>query len=484
MWTIEVLTNPMRVTHETQLWLSVAIGLLVLFFVLGLSYKVRRRHVLRPRSFAFYHPYCSSGGGGERVLWKIVEVLSRFDVSVVIYTLDSETDEYKEGLSMVLYGEHPIGTYMIAKDLLRHVQERFDLSISLDTMSLSFVHLPQHKHLLNPAGSFSLLQESIGTMRLAWLFLREFTPSIYVDTTGAAFSFLPAYVLFGCRVVAYVHYPTISTDMLRLVWKRRFSLPDENRKLSFSLRSYAKLVYYILFACLYGAVGSLCTTMVLVNSTWTYRHIRSLWRGARDVRIVYPPCRTLVTKSQRRESVIVSLGQFRPEKDHVLQIRSFTRLQELHPECRRARLVLMGSCRNTEDADRLDRLRQLANDNVSFVVNEPFEVIQEWLGRAQVGLHTMWNEHFGIGVVEMMAAGLIVVAHNSGGPQTDIVAPGETGFLAATVDEYAECLRQALTMEREKQAMMRRKAAVSAERFTDDVFDKAILQSLTDLHVS
>jgi glycogen synthase len=33
----------------------------------------------------------------------------------------------------------------------------------------------------------------------------------------------------------------------------------------------------------------------------------------------------------------------------------------------------------------------------------------------------MWNEHFGISIVEMMAAGLIVVAHKSGGPLMDIV---------------------------------------------------------------
>jgi alpha-1,2-mannosyltransferase len=33
----------------------------------------------------------------------------------------------------------------------------------------------------------------------------------------------------------------------------------------------------------------------------------------------------------------------------------------------------------------------------------------------------MWNEHFGISIVEMMAAGLVVVAHNSGGPKDDIV---------------------------------------------------------------
>jgi alpha-1,2-mannosyltransferase len=33
----------------------------------------------------------------------------------------------------------------------------------------------------------------------------------------------------------------------------------------------------------------------------------------------------------------------------------------------------------------------------------------------------MWNEHFGIGVVEYQAAGLISVVNNSGGPKIDIV---------------------------------------------------------------
>ncbi len=33
----------------------------------------------------------------------------------------------------------------------------------------------------------------------------------------------------------------------------------------------------------------------------------------------------------------------------------------------------------------------------------------------------MTDEHFGIGIIEYMAAGVIPVAHNSGGPQMDIV---------------------------------------------------------------
>ena len=44
-------------------------------------------------------------------------------------------------------------------------------------------------------------------------------------------------------------------------------------------------------------------------------------------------------------------------------------------------------------------------------MNLGFPELLAELGSALIGLHTMWNEHFGIGIVEMMAAGLITVAH-------------------------------------------------------------------------
>jgi alpha-1,2-mannosyltransferase len=43
------------------------------------------------------------------------------------------------------------------------------------------------------------------------------------------------------------------------------------------------------------------------------------------------------------------------------------------------------------------------------------------MGVASVGVNGMWNEHFGIGVVEYQAAGLISVVNDSGGPKLDIV---------------------------------------------------------------
>ena len=48
---------------------------------------------------------------------------------------------------------------------------------------------------------------------------------------------------------------------------------------------------------------------------------------------------------------------------------------------------------------------------VQFRVNLGFPELLSELGSGLIGIHTMWNEHFGIGIVEMMAAGLLTIAH-------------------------------------------------------------------------
>ena len=50
-------------------------------------------------------------------------------------------------------------------------------------------------------------------------------------------------------------------------------------------------------------------------------------------------------------------------------------------------------------------------NNVEFRINVPFEELCQTMQKASIGLHSMWNEHFGIAVVEMLAAGLITIAH-------------------------------------------------------------------------
>ena len=52
--------------------------------------------------------------------------------------------------------------------------------------------------------------------------------------------------------------------------------------------------------------------------------------------------------------------------------------------------------------------------NVTFEINKEREHILSVFQNAKVGIHTMEYEHFGIAVCEMMAAGILTIAHNSG----------------------------------------------------------------------
>lgn len=167
-----------------------------------------------------------------------------------------------------------------------------------------------------------------------------------------------------------------------------------------------KLIYYCLFALLYGLAGS-CSDVVMVNSCWTLNHILSLWRAPNRTSVVYPPCDVdafldipLEEEGDRKCHSIVSVGQFRPEKDHRLQIRAFKKALDRRKEG--LKLVLIGGCRNQEDEDRVLVLRGLCQelgvaDRVEFKLNVSFEELKRELSEATIGLHTMWNEHFGIG---------------------------------------------------------------------------------------
>ena len=235
-----------------------------------------------------------------------------------------------------------------------------------------------------------------------------------------------------------------------------------------------KIMYYRLIAFAYGSAGR-CADLTMVNSTWTMNHIAQLWLGtqhslneehrvAANIALVYPPCdldslveaSAMIKEVQRRPNII-SVAQFRPEKDHPLQIRAFAKFISDHAELEDLpveigpKLVLIGGCRNDEDRSRVASYKQLAkdlaiDDRVEFIVNASVESVRDHLLHGSIAIHTMWNEHFGISVAEYLAAGLITVAHDSAGPKMDIVRPVDgqpSGLLAATENDYAEQLWKA-----------------------------------------
>ncbi|GCC32739.1 GDP-Man:Man(3)GlcNAc(2)-PP-Dol alpha-1,2-mannosyltransferase [Chiloscyllium punctatum] len=421
---------------------------------------------------AFFHPYCNAGGGGERVLWCAVRALQKRyeEIIVVIYTGDQD---------------------VTAEEILNGAYRRFNIKL-LQPVQLIFLkkrHFVEAK--LYPY--FTLLGQSLGSVFLGWEALMKCVPDIFIDSMGYAYV-LPLFkYLGGCQIGCYVHYPTISTDMLSVVRDRNPRFNNADFISTNPVLSNLKLIYYYIFALMYGLVGS-CSDIVMVNSTWTLNHILALWKAGDRTHVVYPPCDVqafldipLVDDSKKVEHSIVSVGQFRPEKDHSLQIKAF--YQFLQMKCAQnsaVKLILIGGCRNTDDEERVAGLKELCKklgvmENVEFKINISFEELKKHLAEAIIGLHTMWNEHFGIGVVECMAAGTVILAHNSGGPKLDIVVPHDgvqTGFLADSEESYADAMNTILSLSPEKRLEIRKNARQSVSRFSDQEFERSFISAV------
>ncbi|KAF9175124.1 asparagine-linked glycosylation protein [Mortierella sp. AD010] len=345
----------------------------------------------------FFHPYCNAGGGGERVLWTAIRYIQENYPHVISVVYTGDTDVTKE-------------------DILERVKTRFN--IELDPALIGFEFLKKRYWVEDAKWPrFTLIGQSLGSIILGWEALRCVVPDIFIDTMGYAFTYPAARTFAGSQVAAYVHYPTISSDMIGRVASRESAHNNASEVASSSFYTTLKLIYYRIFAVIYSAVGGYAH-VVMVNSSWTKGHIDSLWKIKSTV--VYPPCDTEAFKDfplKSRERIIVSVAQFRPEKGHALQLDALAQLLKDHPEYRQSQdgksnqqavqLVMVGSARNESDQARIKQLKDKAaelgvSDNVTFVVNAPFSELKEWLARSKIGIHAMLDEHFGIGVVEYM----------------------------------------------------------------------------------
>lgn len=82
------------------------------------------------------------------------------------------------------------------------------------------------------------------------------------------------------------------------------------------------------------------------------------------------------------------------------------------------------------------------------------------------------------GVVELMAAGTVTLAHDSGGPKLDILKPYNgrpTGYLASDPDSYADCMSAIFKLSEKESVDIRENARKSAQRFSDDEFDQGFI---------
>lgn len=254
---------------------------------------------------------------------------------------------------------------------------------------------------------------------------------------------------FGAPGIQYVHYPYLADAAHRQLrprsaWRRPWQVVSGFR---------------------YTAVPE---NLTLVNSDWTGAVYRSHY-GAPAL-TVYPPVPGPfpAVPWEDREDGFVCVGRYNGDKRLDLIIDAVAAVRERHPHFH---LHVVGTPMPEEvgGAAYYARLRRRAAANAAWLhLDEGLsrEAMLALLARHRYGIHAKRDEHFGIGVAEMVKAGCVTFAHRSGG-QVEIIADDRLLY-----DADADAARQALRVierpaeRRALRAHLRRRARLfSADRF-------------------
>ena len=448
------------------------------------------------KTISFVHPFCSDCGGGEKVLWRMIKsLINYYDTSksnreqnlpkLKINIISGRKDD-----KQILFDKLKSRFGIQLNDQKNILMNKLVLEIELISMESGYM--------LRPRNFLTMLLQILGQFYFAIEIITKVYSDVYCDTTGLPFTYFILRYLGHAKVTTYTHYPFISKDMIYQIQNNK---PGVHSRGNLSKNHYIrkiKLYYYKFILQLYKIMGNKCVSFAYVNSTWTFNHMKEIWDElykSKKLSILYPPCSISLykeaAKNNNRQNIIVSFAQFRPEKNQAMQIRILSNLKKkigVYPELEDLELHLIGGVRNSDDQKIFDELNNYARQlgvqqYVKFLKNGTTEQITEEFSKAKIGIHTMIDEHFGITLIEMMAAGLIVVTHNSAGAKNDIlVSEGDMkpGFLVNNENEYVGQIEEILIRYNEIKSQILNSSKQRAEKFSDEAFKEQFLNRLRE----
>lgn len=243
---------------------------------------------------------------------------------------------------------------------------------------------------------------------------------------------------FGRIGLQYIHYP----------WHRP-PLPDEVRTIH-RIPGLVPAYRWLAGPVLGVSLERIRRNRTLANSSFVAGKIRE----AHDIeaRVLHPPVPGGFPDIPwaDRETGFVGIGRFHSVKRWTLAVRIVEKVRERgYP----ATLHIVGF---PDEAEEVERLRALARERewLKLHVGVPRSEMVRVVAGQRYGIHTMEDEHFGIGAAELLRAGCIPFVHNSGGPPE--IVGGHPELLFQTEDEAVERIAAALGSESLQQDLLAR----------------------------
>ncbi|MFA6005479.1 MAG: glycosyltransferase family 4 protein [Patescibacteria group bacterium] len=191
-----------------------------------------------------------------------------------------------------------------------------------------------------------------------------------------------------------------------------------------------------------------------------------------------------------KEKMILSVGRFfghlHSKKQEIL-IKAFSQAQRNHKEFREYSLILAGSCR-PEDHKYLESLKKLSQDNskIQIFENISFAELKELYAKSTFYWHAAGYgenellepekmEHFGISIIESMAAGCVPLAYNGGGPK-EIILHGNSGYLYDKKTELVTYTKKLISDPKLRTMFAEKSVLRAREKYSFKVFSQNVMR--------
>ena len=228
----------------------------------------------------------------------------------------------------------------------------------------------------------------------------------------------------------------------------------------------------------------------LANSAYTANWTQQIWNVTS--RVVFPPVRPVVNADwNRKTATISSIGRFfDPVHGHCKKqldlLECFTRMHDLgrtKDQGSQWGLTFVGGADAPNRNYTLDVKKAARGYPVAVCINQPRSFVEDVLAQTSIywhgsgfgedeSTHPERFEHFGISVVEAMAAGAVPVVFGAAGP-AEIVRHGVDGFHWRTLEDLARHTHTLMTDTDRRRAMAEAAVARAAD-FSLDRFRAAL----------